>query len=210
MVGENISHYKILEKLGEGGMGVVYKARDTNLDRDVALKFLPSGSAPKEKDKLRFQQEARAAAQLNHPNICGIHAINEYEGRQFIEMEYIEGQTLRQVLKEQDRLGLDKVREYALEIAEALSAAHRKNIIHRDIKPENIMVDKNGRIKVMDFGLAKLKGVPHYTKTGSTVGTVTYMSPEQMQSEEIDPRSDIFSFGVVLYEMLSGTHPFHA
>lgn len=210
MVGENISHYKILKKLGEGGMGVVYKARDTNLDRDVALKFLPPGSTPKEKDKHRFRQEARAAARLNHPNICGIHSINEYEGRQFIEMEYIEGRTLRRVMKESGGLESETVRKYAREIAEALSAAHHENIIHRDIKPENIMVDKNDRIKVMDFGLAKLKGVQNYTKSGSTVGTITYMSPEQMQSEEIDSRSDIFSFGVVLYEMLSGTHPFQA
>jgi len=208
--GTNISHYQILEKLGEGGMGVVYKARDNNLDRNVALKFLPPGSTPKEKDKLRFRQEARAAAQLNHPNICGIHAINEYEGQLFIEMEYVEGKTLRQVMEEAGSLSLKKVRKYALGIAEALSAAHREKIIHRDIKPENIMVDKNGGIKVMDFGLAKLKGVPHYTKSGSTVGTVTYMSPEQMQSKEIDARSDIFSFGVVLYEMLSGIHPFQA
>lgn len=210
MVGENISHYKILEKLGEGGMGVVYKARDTDLDRDVALKFLPAGSTPKEKNKHRFRQEARAAARLNHPNICGIHSINEYEGRQFIEMEFIEGKTLRRVMDESGGLEQKQVRKYARQIAEALYAAHSENIIHRDIKPENIMVDKDDRIKVMDFGLAKLKGVQNYTKSGSTVGTVTYMSPEQMQSEEIDFRSDIFSFGVVLYEMLSGAHPFQA
>ncbi|MDX1585396.1 MAG: protein kinase [Balneolaceae bacterium] len=210
MVGENISHYKILKKLGEGGMGVVYKARDTNLDRDVALKFLPPGSTPKEKDKHRFRQEARAAARLNHPNICGIHSINEYEGRQFIEMEFIEGKTLRGIMNESEGLEPEQVRKYAREIAEALSAAHRENIIHRDIKPENIMVDKDDRIKVMDFGLAKLKGTQNYTKSGSTVGTVTYMSPEQMQSEEIDSRSDIFSFGVMLYEMLTGIHPFQA
>lgn len=208
MIGKNISHYKILEKLGEGGMGVVYKAYDTNLDRIVALKFLPSDSTPGFEDKKRFLQEARAAAQLSHPNICGIYSIGEHEGRQFIEMEYIEGETLRKKMRASGRFDLDTFRDYAIQIAGALTAAHRKNIIHRDIKPENIMIDSDGRVKVMDFGLAKLKGVQHFTKTGSTVGTISYMSPEQLQSAEIDARSDLFSFGIILYEMLTGTHPF--
>ena len=208
--GANISHYQILEKLGEGGMGVVYKAQDTKLDRTVALKFLPAGSTPDERDRKRFLQEARAAASLNHPNICSIYSIDEHEGQQFIEMEYIEGRTLRDELREHSAMSPDTFRDYAIQIAKALEAAHRQQIVHRDIKPENIMVDSGGRIKVMDFGLAKLKGMQHFTKSGSTVGTVTYMSPEQMKSEALDERSDLFSFGIVLYEMLTGIHPFKA
>lgn len=210
MIGEIISHFKIEEKLGEGGMGVVYKAHDTKLERTVALKFISSDSTPSEEDKERFLQEARAVAKINHPNICSIHSIDEYEGQQFIEMEYIEGQTLRQKINESDRIESDLFRDYALQLTEALAVAHQKGIIHRDIKPENIMVDNNGRVKIMDFGLAKLKGMQHYTKTGSTVGTLTYMSPEQIQSKDIDARSDLFSLGIVLYEMLTGIHPFEA
>lgn len=210
MVGQTISHYEITEKLGEGGMGVVYKASDTKLDRTVALKFLPFDSTSKDKDKKRFLREARAAARLNHPNICSIHSIQEHDGLQFIEMEYVEGVTLREKMQKSDRLPLKECRDYATQIIKALAAAHEKSIIHRDIKPENILVDTEGRIKVMDFGLAKLKDLPHFTQSGSTVGTATYMSPEQMKSEEIDERSDIFSFGIVLYEMLTGVHPFKA
>jgi len=213
------SHYKIIEKLGEGGMGVVYKAQDNKLDRTVALKFLPSHLTKSDEDKQRFIREAKAAAALNHPHICTIHAVDEYDGSQFIVMEYVDGVTLRQKSEVRDQtsvsskpgnwnLELGTVVDYALQIAEALSEAHDKGIVHRDIKPENIMVDSKDRIKVMDFGLAKLKGAGNLTKSGSTVGTMAYMSPEQIQGDEIDHRSDIFSFGIVLYEMLTGKTPF--
>ncbi len=239
MIGQTISHYQILEKLGEGGMGVVYRAHDTKLDRTVALKFLPPHLTATDEDKQRFIQEAKAAAALNHPNICTIHNVDEYDGNQFIVMEYIDGVTLRQRSEVRGQrsevggpayapnsgasVGRQKSEtwqpgtwnlepgtaiDYALHIAEALEEAHSKGIIHRDIKPENIMVDSKNRIKVMDFGLAKLKGAMNITKVGSTVGTVAYMSPEQIQSRDVDHRSDIFSFGVVLYEMLTGRMPF--
>jgi eukaryotic-like serine/threonine-protein kinase len=207
MVGHTITHYKILDKLGEGGMGVVYKAHDTKLDRLVALKFLPSHMTASEEDKQRFIREAKAAAALNHPNICTIHSIDEYKGQQFISMEYIDGETLRKK-SETRNSKLETKLEYALQIAEALAEAHDRGIVHRDIKPDNLMVTSNDRVKVMDFGLAKLKGSLHVTKTGSTVGTAAYMSPEQAQGQDIDHRSDIFSFGVVLYELLSGYLPF--
>jgi eukaryotic-like serine/threonine-protein kinase len=224
MIDRTISHYTILEKLGEGGMGVVFKAHDTKLDRIVALKFLPSHLTATEEDKQRFIREAKAAAALNHTNICTIHSIDEHAGQQFISMEYIDGTTLREkietrdqksevggqklIIPSTDHRSLTTVFDYALQIAEALSEAHHQGIVHRDIKPDNIMVDSKNRIKVMDFGLAKLRGSLHVTKTGSTVGTVAYMSPEQVQGQEIDHRSDIFSFGVVLYELLTGRLPF--
>lgn len=207
MIGQTISHYKITEKLGEGGMGVVYKARDTKLDRVVALKFLPQHLTSSEEDKLRFIREAKAAAALNHPNICTIHNIDEHEDNQFIVMEYIEGETLRTKIDAGD-LTLDTTLDYANRIADALSEAHQNDIIHRDIKPENIMVNADGHIKVMDFGLAKLKHTHDITKTGSTVGTLAYMSPEQIQGKEVDHRSDLFSLGIVIYEMLTGSKPF--
>lgn len=202
-----ISHYKVTEKLGEGGMGVVYKARDTKLDRTVALKFLPQSLTPTKEDRKRFVQEAKAAAALNHPNICTIHNINEHDSNQFIVMEYVEGETLREKIDVGD-LTMEVALDYAARIADALYEAHQKDIVHRDIKPENIMVDSAGRIKVMDFGLAKLKHTHDITKTGSTVGTLAYMSPEQVQGKQVDYRSDIFSFGVVLFEMLTGQKPF--
>ncbi len=219
MIGKNISHYTIIEKLGEGGMGIVYKAHDTKLDRTVALKFLPPHLTSKDEDKQRFIREAKAAAALNHPHICTIHNVEEHDGTQFIVMEYVDGVTLRQKSdirgqrSESRRPGTWNLEpgtaiDYALQIAEALEEAHSKGIIHRDIKPENIMVDLKNRIKVMDFGLAKLKGAMNITKAGSAVGTVAYMSPEQIQSGDVDHRSDIFSFGVVLYEMLTGRTPF--
>jgi eukaryotic-like serine/threonine-protein kinase len=217
MIGKTISHYKILEKLGEGGMGIVYRAHDTKLDRTVALKFLPPHLTATDEDKHRFIQEAKATAMLNHPNICTIHSIEEHEGQQFISMEYVDGVTLRErteaggqrsAIPKIDNRQLTNAIEYALQIAEALEEAHSKGIIHRDIKPENIMVDLKNRIKVMDFGLAKFRGSMNLTKAGSTVGTIAYMSPEQIQGEDIDHRSDIFSFGVVLYEMLTGRMPF--
>jgi serine/threonine protein kinase/tricorn protease-like protein len=215
MIGQHISHYIILEKLGEGGMGVVYKAEDIKLDRLVALKFLPPQFTVNQSDKARFIQEAKAAAAINHPNVCVIHDMLELENQQFIVMEYVEGQTLREVIYGNRRRGevtsflqINEVLDYAIQITEALQAAHEKGIIHRDIKSENIMVNTKNQIKVMDFGLAKLKGSLKLTKKSSTVGTVAYMSPEQIQGHEVDARSDIFSFGVVLYEMLTGQLPF--
>ncbi len=204
MIGNQISHYKIVEKLGEGGMGVVYKAHDTKLDRNVALKFLPQHLDASESDKLRFVQEAKAAATLSHPNICTIHQIDEYESNTFIVMEYVEGQTL----KEKQNLPLKQAIDIGIQIADGLTAAHEKGIVHRDIKPDNIMVRKDGRVQVMDFGLALFRGVSRMTKEGSTVGTASYMSPEQVQGMDIDHRSDIFSLGIVLYELFSGELPF--
>lgn len=215
MTGKTISHYRILEELGRGGMGVVYKAEDIKLDRLVALKFLPPQFTVNKSDKARFIQEAKAAAAINHPNVCVIHDMLEHENQQFIVMEYVEGQTLREIIYGNRRRGevssflqINDVLNYTIQIGEALQAAHEKDIIHRDIKSENIMVNTKNQIKVMDFGLAKLKGSLKLTKKSSTVGTVAYMSPEQIQGHEVDARSDIFSFGVVLYEMLTGQLPF--
>jgi eukaryotic-like serine/threonine-protein kinase len=207
MIGKTISHYKILDKLGAGGMGVVYKAHDTRLDRTVALKFLPPHLTKSDEDKQRFIREAKAAAALNHPHICTIYSVEEYEEQQFISMEFIDGTTIRWQLETKNPKPGTAI-DYAIQIAEALTEAHEKGIVHRDIKPENIMVDSKNRIKVMDFGLAKLKGTGNLTKAGSTVGTMAYMSPEQIQGQDVDHRSDIFSFGVMLYEMLTGQTPF--
>jgi len=213
MIGQTISHYRILEKLGEGGMGVVYKAQDTRLDRIVALKFLPARISGSEQEKARFIQEAKSASALNHPNVCTIYGIGEYEGQQFIEMELIDGVTLRDKVSTQEGatptpLSIKQVIEYGIQIGEALQEAHSKGIVHRDIKSENIMVNSKNQIKVMDFGLAKLKGSLKLTKTSSTIGTLAYMSPEQIQGIEADIRSDIFSYGVVLFEMTTGRTPF--
>ena len=205
MIGKTISHYKILEKLGEGGMGVVYKAQDTKLDRLVALKFLPHHLTSSEAEQSRFLQEAKAAAALNHPNVCSVIDIQEANGQQFIVMEYVDGVTLR---KKAPVAKLDEAIGYAVQIGEALQAAHAKGIVHRDVKGENVMVTTDGRVKVMDFGLAKLKGTLRLTKESSTVGTLAYMAPEQIRGEESDARSDIFSFGVVVFEMLTGKLPF--
>src|SRR5258705_7722299 len=205
MIGKIIAQYKILQKLGEGGMGVVFKAEDTKLDRLVALKFLPEHLTSHEAERARFLQEAKSASALNHPNVCTIYDIREEEGQQFIVMEYVDGVTLRQkipVQKLSDALG------YAIQIAEALHEAHSKGIVHRDIKAENIMINMKNQVKVMDFGLAKLKGSLKLTRTSSTVGTLAYMAPEQIQGGEVDGRSDIFSFGIVLFEMLAGKTPF--
>ena len=207
MIGKVISHYKILEKLGEGGMGVVYKAHDTKLDRDVALKFLPTDLTRDPGAKERFLIEARAASALNHPNICGIHAIDTFENQEFIDMEFVGGGPLSVLLKEKE-LSLKEVIEIALQIAEGLNVAHKKGIVHRDIKPDNIMITDEHLVKIMDFGLAKLKGSSRLTKTHSALGTLFYMSPEQAQGVEVDQRSDIFSFGAVLYEMITGRRPF--
>jgi eukaryotic-like serine/threonine-protein kinase len=205
MIGQTISHYKILEKLGEGGMGVVYKAHDTNLDRDVALKFLPPHLSASEQDKSRFIQEAKAASALNHPNVCTIHDIQEHDGQMFIVMEFVDGQTLRD---KRGTIGLKQAIDIGIQIADGLAAAHEKGIVHRDIKPENIMIRKDGIAQIMDFGLAKLRGVSRLTKEGSTVGTAGYMSPEQVQGQDADHRSDIFSLGVLLYELFTGQLPF--
>ena len=213
MIGKTISHYKIIEELGRGGMGEVYLAEDTILKRPVAIKILPSRITVNETDRARFLQEAQAAAAINHPNVCVIHDIKEHADsatagkQQFIVMEYVEGQTLSEKIVS-TQLQIDHVIEYAIQIGTALQAAHEKNIVHRDIKSDNIMVTKTDQIKVMDFGLAKLKGSLKITKSSSTVGTLSYMSPEHLQGTDVDVRSDIFSFGVLLYEMLTGKLPF--
>ena len=208
MIGKTILQYKIIEELGRGGMGAVYKAQDTKLDRFVALKFLPSDQIATEENKARFIQEAKAASALNHPNVCTIHDIQEDDGQLFLVMEYIDGVTLRDNTQ---NLTEKKILDIGTQVAEGLAAAHEKGIVHRDIKPENIMIRKDGIAQIMDFGLAKLYekgGVSRLTKAGTTMGTLGYMSPEQVQGLETDHRTDIFSFGVVMYELLAGEAPF--
>ncbi|MDP1675262.1 MAG: protein kinase [Bacteroidota bacterium] len=207
MIGQTIGQYTILEHIGEGGMGVVYKAQDNKLNRIVALKFLPHHLAKGTTEQSRFLQEAQAAAVLNHPNICVIHDVREEDGKQFIVMEFVEGATIRETIQK-GQIKLDTAIDYAIQIAEALEEAHSKGIVHRDIKADNIMINSKNQIKVMDFGLAKLKGSLKLTRTSSTVGTLAYMAPEQMQGGDVDPRSDIFAFGVLFFEMLSGRLPF--
>ncbi len=205
--GTTVAHYRIINEVGMGGMGVVYKAFDSRLERTVALKCLPPGMKLTNKNTSRFIREAQTAAAINHPNICHIHSISEQFGRHFIDMEYIEGDTLRELI-EVGSLNFQQSVDIAKQILKALSAAHDKGIIHRDIKPENIMVNRDHVVKVMDFGLAKLKGSPNLTKKGATIGTVAYMSPEQIRGAELDLRSDLFSFGITLYEMITESHPF--
>ncbi len=217
MIGRTISHYKILDKLGEGGMGIVYRAEDLKLKRIVAIKLLPKRLSVHGEERERFIHEAQAASALNHPNICTIHAIDEVDGECFIVMEYMDGITLREWIRNKAgqpegfrKSGVKESVDLAIQIVEGLDQAHDKGIIHRDVKSENIMVMADSRAKIMDFGLAKLKGVSKLTKTGSTVGTIAYMSPEQVEGIETDLRTDIFSFGVVFYETLAGQLPFRA
>ena len=207
MIGKTISHYRIIEKLGEGGMGVVYKAEDLKLGRVVALKFLPPEWTRNAAARARFFHEARAAAALSHPNICTIFEIDEADGQVFIAMERIEGESLRDVIARAP-MQVDEVLDVSAGIAEGLAAAHAKGIVHRDIKPGNVMLTSGGRPKIMDFGLAKSAGQTKLTRTGTTTGTVAYMSPEQSRGQDVDHRTDIWSFGAMLYKMLTGRRPF--
>ena len=208
-IGWRISHYRIIEKIGEGGMGVVYKAEDTKLGRFVALKFLAPHLLRDADARKRFEREARAAAALDHPNICAVHEIDEADGRTFIVLAFLDGQTLSAKIAE-GPLEISDVRSIAVQLAEGLAAAHDQGVVHRDMKPDNVMLVHGARrlAKIMDFGLAQLAGSTRLSGEGSTMGTIAYMSPEQAQGDKVDQRSDIWSLGATLYEMLSGQRPF--
>ena len=208
MEGQTISHYRVLEKLGGGGMGVVYKALDTHLDRHVALKFLPPELTRDDDARVRFTREAQAASALDHPNICTVYDIDSSpDGQLFIAMAYYEGETLKKRI-EHGPLPIDEALDIAAQVAQGLSKAHDDGIVHRDIKPANLMLTKDGFVKIVDFGIAKLMGVTGPTQTGTTLGTVSYMSPEQISGDDADQQSDVWSLGAVLYEMLTGEQPF--